>query len=146
MQLEKQLEEIRSERTRLVTLLSPIQVRGALESIYWEFRDRHTPSSCSVPASSLASPTAFFNHWLQCREVNYHDSDAVLTVRRPNGEICASADIQHVRQYIPQVYNFVSDQVHSVPYIPDMVMIPAGLTNDQKCAKLYVYPSMLRWK
>ena len=135
-QVQKEMDEVRSERTRLVSLISPLQVRGALESIYWEFRDRHnsSPSRCSVSVASLGSPTAFFRHWLQCEFVGYHDSDAVLAVRRRDGNVCAQADSQRVRQTIPQVYNIISHQVHSVPLDSDFLMIPAGLTGDQKCA------------
>jgi hypothetical protein len=138
-ELEKSMAEINSERIRLVNAFSPFQVRVALETIFYEFRDRHRYShECTRSAQSLPSASAFYAHWLECPIVGYVDGDAKTRVYSIDDKVMAEATSEHMKARIPDIYSTLSSQVHSAVSSASLreetIFIPSSLTADQICA------------
>ena len=134
LQLQQENTEIDKQRMEAISHSYPLASRGALETIWADFKDRHDRSSlCSV---SLNSATAFFQHWLVCRLVDFHTSDYVLQVQDSSGRTVFSSSQAGVDRELPHMYNTLSSLAHVVlpPSAVSEMIIPKQLTADQACA------------
>jgi hypothetical protein len=134
LQLQQENAEVEKQRMEAISQSYPLACRGALETIWADFKDRHDRSSlCSV---SLHSATAFFQHWLGCRLVDFHTSDYVFQVQDSSGRTVISSSQAGVDRELPHMYNTLSSLAHVVmpPSAVSEMILPKQLTADQACA------------
>jgi len=125
--------EIDRQRMMAIKQSYPLACRGALETIWADFYDRHQRSSeCS---SHPASASAFFQHWLDCRLVQFEEKDFVEQLDDSSGHCVLRSTRLNIRREIPAIYNTLSSLIH-VPVLPTLehMIIPKDLTADQACA------------
>ena len=134
LELQQANSEIDRQRMEAISQSYPLACRGALETIWADFKDRHDRSSiCSV---SLNNATTFFQHWLACRFVDFHTCDYVLQVQDISGRVVATSSQAGVERELPHMYNTLSSLAHVVvpPAAASEMILPKQLSGDQACA------------
>ena len=133
LQLTKENHEIDKQRMMAIKQSYPLACRGALETIWADFRDRHQtlPGCGNMPSSA----SAFFQHWLSCSHVHFDQNDCVNQLLDSRGVVVIQSNKVNILREIPTIYNTLSALIH-VPVLPtsESMIIPKDLNGDQACA------------